>query len=134
MLFLLLKRRYDKTENLKIIENETLLEFSHMLVEAKSKYSLNLKPFRKTYDILESIEGFSQIHLNYNMFPPIQIKTKPMIFILKRKNEKTLKTLENMGKKLNLKKRNETDEGVETLEKFEKNVEEIKNDKNDVVS
>lgn len=56
-----------------------------MLIEAKSKYSPNIKPYLKTHDILDSIDGFSHITLNYNMLPPIKIKTKPTIFIMKRK-------------------------------------------------
>ena len=62
-----------------------MLQFTHLLVEAKSKYSTNIRPYAKTHDILESVDGFSQISLNYNTFPPIKIKTKPMIFILERR-------------------------------------------------
>jgi len=60
------------------------MTYTHLLLEAKSKYSLNLKPYSRTHDILDSVEGFSHISFNYNTFPPIRIKTKPMIFILKR--------------------------------------------------
>nr|CAD7455469.1 unnamed protein product [Timema tahoe] len=76
--------RYNKTENLTSGSDE-MMAFTHLLVEAKSKYSSNLKPYAQTHDILEVIEGFSQVVLNYNSFPPIRIKTKPMIFILKRR-------------------------------------------------
>lgn len=62
-----------------------MLQFTHLLTEAKSKYSSNLKPYAKTHDVLEVIEGFAGISFNYNMIPPIRIKTKPSIFILKRK-------------------------------------------------
>ena len=62
-----------------------MMTFTHLLLEAKSKYSQNLKPYSRTHDILDSVEGFSHITFNYNTFPPIRIKTKPMIFILKRK-------------------------------------------------
>jgi hypothetical protein len=61
------------------------MTFTHLLLEAKSKYSQNLKPYSRTHDILDSVEGFSHIAFNYNNFPAIRIKTKPMIFILKRK-------------------------------------------------
>lgn len=44
-----------------------------------------MKPYLKTHDIIDSIDGFSHIGLNYNRLPPIRIKTKPSIFILKRK-------------------------------------------------
>nr|CAD7573825.1 unnamed protein product [Timema californicum] len=76
--------RYNKTENLTSGSDE-MMAFTHLLIEAKSKYSSNLKPYAQTHDILEVVEGFSQVVLNYNSFPPIRIKTKPMIFILKRR-------------------------------------------------
>lgn len=63
-----------------------MLQFTHLLLEAKSKYSTNIRPYVKTHDILESVDGFSQISFNYNTFPPVKIKTKPMIFILRRKD------------------------------------------------
>lgn len=78
--------RYDKEENLTHGSPE-MLQFTHLLLEAKSKYSANIRPYVKTHDILESIDGFSQISFNYNTFPPVKIKTKPMIFILRRKDD-----------------------------------------------
>lgn len=62
-----------------------MLQFTHLLIEAKSKYSPNIKPYLKTHDIIDSIDGFSHITFNYNILPPIRIKTKPSIFIMKRK-------------------------------------------------
>lgn len=62
-----------------------MLQFTHLLMEAKSKYSPNIKPYLKTHDILDSVDGFSHIALNYNILPPIKIKTRPIIFIMKRK-------------------------------------------------
>ena len=82
--FVLFPFRYSKAENLTSGSKE-MMTFTHLLLEAKSKYSQNLKPYSKTHDILDSVEGFSHIAFNYNTFPPIKIKTKPMIFILKRK-------------------------------------------------
>lgn len=35
---------------------------------------------------MDSIDAFSHIALNYNMLPPIRIKTRPTIFIMKRKS------------------------------------------------
>lgn len=76
---------YSKQENLTIDDPE-MLQFTHLLMEAKSKYSPNIKPYLKTHDIIDSVDGFSHIALNYNTFPPIRIKTKPSIFIMKRKS------------------------------------------------
>lgn len=63
-----------------------MLQFTHLLMEAKSKYSPNIKPYLKTHDIIDSIDGFSHITLNQNIFLPMKIKTKPSIFIMKRKS------------------------------------------------
>ncbi|CAB3246143.1 unnamed protein product [Arctia plantaginis] len=72
---------YSKNESL---QPEQLQEYTHLLVEAKSKYSPNLKYFTQTHVILDSIESFSQIAMNYKLMPPIRIKTKPALFILER--------------------------------------------------
>ena len=75
--------KYSKNESL---SDEQLQKFTHLLIEAKSKYSSNLKSFTQTHNILDSIESFSQISVTYKLMPPIKIKTKPAIFILERKN------------------------------------------------
>ncbi|XP_017878352.1 probable Dol-P-Man:Man(7)GlcNAc(2)-PP-Dol alpha-1,6-mannosyltransferase [Ceratina calcarata] len=75
---------YSKQENLSI-DSPEMLQFTHLLMEAKSKYSPNIKPYLKTHDILDSVDGFSHIAINYNILPPIRIKTRPIIFIMKRK-------------------------------------------------
>lgn len=74
---------YNKTENLASGSTDYFI-FSHLLLEAKSKYSPNLKPFTHSHEILDVVDGFSHIHFNYNSFPPFRIKSKPMIFILKK--------------------------------------------------
>lgn len=74
---------YSKTESL---EPEELQEYTHLLIEAKSKYSPSLKSFMRTHNILDSVEMFSHIAMNYKLVPPIRIKTKPALFILERKN------------------------------------------------
>lgn len=74
---------YSKNESL---EPHQLQEYTHLLVEAKSKYSPNLRTFSNTHIILDSVESFSQIALNYKLIPPVKIKTKPSIFILERKD------------------------------------------------
>ncbi|XP_012231700.2 dol-P-Man:Man(7)GlcNAc(2)-PP-Dol alpha-1,6-mannosyltransferase [Linepithema humile] len=91
---------YSKQENLTIDDPE-MLQFTHLLMEARSKYSPNIKPYLKTHDIIDSVDGFSHIALNYNMLPPIKIKTKPIIFIMKRKpnvkydpSKKTISTMD----------------------------------------
>lgn len=61
-----------------------MLQFTHLIVEAKSKYSPNLKPYARTHNILASVDGFAEIAMNHQIFPPVRIKTKPLIFILER--------------------------------------------------
>ena len=73
-----------------------MMMFTHLLIEAKSKYSQNLKPYSRTHEILDSVEGFSHVSLNYNSFPPIRIKTKPLIFILKRRDAYTDQRIKSM--------------------------------------
>ncbi|KAH9630810.1 hypothetical protein HF086_001038 [Spodoptera exigua] len=75
--------RYSKNESLAL---EQLQDYTHLLVEAKSKYSPNLKYFAQTHVILDSVESFSQVAMNYKLMPPVRIKTKPAIFILERKD------------------------------------------------
>lgn len=74
---------YNKTENL---DTEQLHEFTHLLIEAKSKYSSNLKAYQHTHVILDNIESFSQVAVNYKLIPPVKIRTKPALFILERKD------------------------------------------------
>lgn len=124
------------------IDSPEMLQFTHLLMEAKSKYSPNIKPYLKTHDILDSVDGFSHIALNYNMLPPIRIKTRPIIFIMKRKpnirydpKKASLQTVLKQSKENATKKSigskdviNDTvqdmepilDEIMESLEQFEK--------------
>lgn len=44
-----------------------------------------MKTLAQTHEIIETIECFNNIGLQYNSFFPIKIKTRPCIFILKRK-------------------------------------------------
>ncbi|XP_059053246.1 dol-P-Man:Man(7)GlcNAc(2)-PP-Dol alpha-1,6-mannosyltransferase [Achroia grisella] len=74
---------YSKNESL---QPHQLHEYTHLLVEAKSKYSPNLKSFANTHVILDSIETFSHVAMNYKLIPPVKIKTKPALFILERKD------------------------------------------------
>ncbi|XP_034238883.1 probable Dol-P-Man:Man(7)GlcNAc(2)-PP-Dol alpha-1,6-mannosyltransferase [Thrips palmi] len=75
---------YNKTEHLRNGSPE-MFTFSHLLLEARSKYSPNLKPYSRTHDIIDVVEAFSHISFNYNSFLPIRIKTKPALFTLRRK-------------------------------------------------
>ncbi|KAE8749834.1 hypothetical protein FOCC_FOCC003302 [Frankliniella occidentalis] len=77
---------YNKTENLKAGSPEMFV-FTHLLLEGRSKYSPNLKPYMRTHEIIDVVDSFSHITFNYNSFIPIRIKTKPSLFTLRRKRE-----------------------------------------------
>lgn len=74
---------YSKNESLL---PEQLQEYTHIFVEAKSKYSPNIKYFTQSHVILDSVETFAQVTMNYKLLPPVKIKTKPALFILERKD------------------------------------------------
>lgn len=74
---------YSKNESL---QPEQLQEYSHLLVEAKSKYSPTMKSFIQTHVILDSVETFSHVSVNYKLIPPVKIKTRPALFILEKMN------------------------------------------------
>lgn len=60
--------------------------FTHLITEAKSKFSTNLKPYLHTHDVVDTIETFNQISFDYFTIPPIKIKTRPVLYILRRKD------------------------------------------------
>nr|XP_971608.1 PREDICTED: dol-P-Man:Man(7)GlcNAc(2)-PP-Dol alpha-1,6-mannosyltransferase [Tribolium castaneum] len=62
-----------------------MYEYTHLIAEARSKFSPNLKPYASTHDIIDTIEAFHQLSFNYLTIPPIKIKTRPVLFILKRR-------------------------------------------------
>ena len=76
--------RYDKTEQLKPGSRQ-LRSFTHLIVEAHHKASYHLKPYVNTHKILASVDGYQGIRATYHHFPPIRIKTRPSLFILKNK-------------------------------------------------
>ncbi|XP_057653618.1 dol-P-Man:Man(7)GlcNAc(2)-PP-Dol alpha-1,6-mannosyltransferase [Diorhabda carinulata] len=76
---------YSKKENLRPGDYD-LYEFTHLIAEGKSKFSQSLKPYSATHDVIDVIEAFHQISFNYLTIPPIKIKTKPVIFILRRRS------------------------------------------------
>ena len=75
---------YDKTEQLKPGSRQ-LRTFTHLIVEAHHKASYHLKPYVNSHKILASVDGYQGIRATYHHFPPIRIKTRPSLFILKNK-------------------------------------------------
>ena len=72
---------YDKTEDL---STDQLQTFTHLVMEGSHKYSLDMKPFLETHTFLAEIKSYAGIKFNQSHFPPVEILTKPAIFILKR--------------------------------------------------
>jgi len=73
--------RYNKTEDLAPGSRE-MHSFTHLLVEAKSKRSVSLKPYLESHTILGSVDVFSHIQFNYGQLPPLRLRTRPAIFLL----------------------------------------------------
>lgn len=63
-----------------------MFHYSYLIAEGKSRFSSSLKPYTSTHDVIDTIEAFHQVSFNYYSMPPIKIKTKPVLFILKRKD------------------------------------------------
>lgn len=63
-----------------------LYQYTHLIVEGKSKFSNSLKPYAVTHEVIDTIEAFHQLSFNYLTIPPIKIKTKPVLFILRRRD------------------------------------------------
>jgi alpha-1,6-mannosyltransferase len=76
--------RYDKTEYLRPGGPE-LRTFTHLIVEGKNRHSFKIRTYSETHEILDFVEGFSHIRSTYNHFPPIRIKSKPCLFILRNR-------------------------------------------------
>ncbi|XP_060859004.1 probable Dol-P-Man:Man(7)GlcNAc(2)-PP-Dol alpha-1,6-mannosyltransferase [Metopolophium dirhodum] len=87
---------YSKKENLKP-GCEELMSFTHLIVGSSSRDNEEMLHYRNTHGVMSTVPGFSHISFNYNTFPPLKIKTKTQIFLLKKKYIKS-------GVKQNIKK------------------------------
>lgn len=83
-LFWIATCRYSKEENIKMTDPK-LLHFTHLLVEQKGKYFYENEDMRRTHEILDTINCFSNIGVEYRSVFPIKIKTRPCVIILQRK-------------------------------------------------
>uniref|UniRef100_A0A2M3Z272 Mannosyltransferase n=1 Tax=Anopheles braziliensis TaxID=58242 RepID=A0A2M3Z272_9DIPT len=76
--------RYSKEEHLQP-GDEMLHRFDYLIAEARDKYSDNMRLLLQTHEILEFVECFNSIGLQYKSALPVKIKTKPCIFIMRRR-------------------------------------------------
>eukprot|EP00092_Neocalanus_flemingeri_P013136 GFUD01014155.1.p1 GENE.GFUD01014155.1~~GFUD01014155.1.p1 ORF type:complete len:506 (-),score=179.88 GFUD01014155.1:83-1600(-) len=72
---------YDKTEDL---SDEELGRFSHLVVAGQHRYTLHLKHFLKTHKFIGQVDSFSGLRFNYTNFPPVEVESKPALYILKK--------------------------------------------------
>ncbi|KAH8407214.1 hypothetical protein KR222_010534 [Zaprionus bogoriensis] len=76
---------YSKDESMNYTRAE-IARYSHLLVEAKNKHNTELwTALQDDFDIMEFVDCFNSIGIQYNSFLPIRIKTKPCIGILKKR-------------------------------------------------
>uniref|UniRef100_A0A2P2HXZ8 Mannosyltransferase n=1 Tax=Hirondellea gigas TaxID=1518452 RepID=A0A2P2HXZ8_9CRUS len=87
---------YNKTEDLRA-GGRDIRSFTHLLVEAKTKYAYNLKHYSESHNIMEAIEAFSHLTFNYQHFPPIKIRTKPALYILENLIDEDIWWTEEVG-------------------------------------
>lgn len=101
--------------------NVDISKFTHLIIEARSKYSKNLRPFFKSHDVIDSIEGFSHLHINYQYFPPFKLKKKPILTILQRKDLFGIRDKQDIDEILDLLTEEETEnsDGEESQDGFQ---------------
>lgn len=73
------------------------MAFTHLIVESNNRDNEEMMPYRQTHSIISIVPGFSHITFNYNKFPPVKIKTKTQLFVLKKNKNK-------LGVKQNIKR------------------------------
>lgn len=129
---------YDKDEIL-APGDEEYHQFNYILTEAKDKLSNEMQLLAQTHDILEFVECFSNIGIQYGSMIPIKIKTKPCIYILERKkNAKAVEPvanvdeasidelIESLSETLDAEEQEGTSEETETDDKPPKKLERIR--------
>lgn len=67
------------------INDPKLLHFSHLLVEQKGKYFYENEDIQRTHEILDTVNCFSNIGVEYRSVFPIKIKTRPCVIVLRRR-------------------------------------------------
>lgn len=77
---------YDKDETVKF-GDQKIFQYTHLLVEQKGKYFYENEHLKQSHDVLESVNCFSSIGIEYHSFFPVKIRTKPCIVLLRRKHE-----------------------------------------------
>lgn len=78
---------YSKDESMNYTQAE-IDRYTHLLVEAKNKQNTELwTTLQEDFDIVEFVDCFNNIGIQYNSLLPVRIKTKPCIGILKKRSQ-----------------------------------------------
>lgn len=78
---------YSKDESMNYTQAE-IDRYTHLLVEAKNKQNTELwTTLLDDFDIVEFVDCFNNIGIQYNSLLPVRIKTKPCIGILKKRSQ-----------------------------------------------
>lgn len=88
---------YNKSENLAAGGPE-MQSFTHLILEGKSMHSSSFVPYRDTHEVIGAAEGYSHVRFDYSSFPPVRVRTRPRVLILRRKWTPT-KIVLNLGHK-----------------------------------
>ncbi|XP_064473189.1 probable Dol-P-Man:Man(7)GlcNAc(2)-PP-Dol alpha-1,6-mannosyltransferase [Ornithodoros turicata] len=80
--------KYNKTENL-VPGGLEMQSFTHLLIEGKSMHSSSFMPYRDTHELIGAAEGYSHVRFDYSSFPPVRVRTRPKVLILRRKSTPT---------------------------------------------
>lgn len=76
---------YSKDETMNYTQAE-IHKYTHLLVEAKNKQNTELwTTLLDNFEIVEFVDCFNNIGIQYNSLLPVRIKTKPCIGILKKR-------------------------------------------------
>lgn len=78
---------YSKDESMNYTQAE-IDRYTHLLVEAKNKQNTELwTTLLDDFEIVEFVDCFNNIGIQYNSLLPVRIKTKPCIGILKKRSQ-----------------------------------------------
>lgn len=65
------------------------MSFTHLIVGSNNRDNEEMLPYRYTHSVISTVPGFSHVSFNYNTFPPLKIKTRTQIFVLKKNSIKS---------------------------------------------
>lgn len=80
--------KYDKTENMTPGGSE-MMSCTYLLIEGRSAFSSSVVSYQDTHDIVDSIPAYAYFKVDYTTFPPIKVRTKPRILLLRRRTTPT---------------------------------------------